>query len=135
MKTIRTTLLAAALAVMALSPTIAADKHDHGDKHEHSGKHGGKIVESGHHHVEVVAKDGVLEVYVNGEDGQPEIIKDAKATAAVLSEGKKEDLTLIADPTNVLKGAGAFKATKGTIIVVTLTMPGHDPEQARIKLD
>ena len=125
----RTTLIAAALAAMTFSPAIGEEKHDHG------GKHGGKVVESGHHHLEIVAKDGVLEVHVNGEDGKPEVIKDAKATAAVLSEGKKEDLTLTADPSNVLKGTGTFKATKGTTIVVTLTMPGHQPEQARIKLD
>ena len=121
----------AALAGLAIpvSPALAADDH------HHSGKHGGRIVESGHHHLEIVAKDGVLEVYVNDEDMKPEIIKEAKATAAVLSEGKKEDLTLTADPANVLKGTGTFKAKKGTTIVVTLTMPGHKPEQARIKLD
>ncbi len=115
--------------VLAVSPAVAEEKHSH------DGKHGGKIVESGHHHLEIVAKDGVLEVHVNGEDGKPEDIKDAKATAAVLSEGKKEDIALAADPANFLKGTGTFKASKGTTIVVTLTMPGHDPEQSRLKID
>ncbi len=133
----QTTLLSAALLAMALalSPAVAAEKTDHSQKHEHSGTHGGKIVESSHHHLEIVAKDGVLEVHVSGEDGKPEVIKDAKATAAVLSNGKKEDVILTADPSNALKGVGAFKASKGTIIVVTLTMPGHKPEQARLVLD
>jgi hypothetical protein len=149
-------------ATFAISPAMAGDDHDHGpnghthdkapakeetkDKtsaneaavekaHDHNGKRGGKVVESGHHHLEILAKDGTLEVYVNGEDGNPEDVKDAKATAAVLSGGKKEDIILAADPGNFLKGSGTFKAEKGTTIVLTLTMPGHEPEQSRIKLD
>ncbi len=121
-------LLLGAALVLAI-PVHAADTHSH------AGKHGGKLVESGHHHVEIVAKDGVLDVHVNDEDGKPEDIKDAKATAVVLSEGKKEAITLAPDAGNFLKGSGTFKARAGTIIVVTLTMPGHSPEQSRIKLD
>ena len=116
--------------VLALaSPAFAEGEHDH------SGKHGGKVVESGHHHLEVVTKDGTIEIYVEGEDGKPEDVKDAKAKATILSEGKKEDVVLSPDTANALKGTGSFKAVKGTTIVITLTMPGHDAEQARIKLD
>lgn len=127
--TIKTSLFALA-ALIALAPAFAEEKG-----HTHKGEHGGKVVESGHHHVEIVAKDGVLEVYVNGEDGKPEDIKNAKASAAVLSEGKKIDIALAPDAANALKGTGVFKAVKGTTVVVTLTMPGHQPEQSRIKLD
>jgi hypothetical protein len=130
-KSIPSKILGLAVAlVLAASPAIAKDKN-----HSHEGKHGGKMVDSGHHHLEIVAKDGILEVHVNDEDGKPEDIKDAKATAAILAEGKKEDIILVADPANFLKGAGAFKAAKGTTVVVTLTMPGHDPEQSRLKID
>ena len=118
-----------ATLVAFASPVVA------GDDHTHEGKHGGRVVESGHHHLEIVTKDGALEVYVMGEDGKPEDVKDAKANAVVLSEGKKEDVTLTADAENALKGSGSFKAAKGTTVVITLTMPGHKPEQARIKLD
>ncbi len=104
-------------------------------EHSHSGKHGGKIVDTGHHHMEIVAKDGSLEVYLAHDDGDAEEVKDAKASATILSEGQKQVIDLVPDPANFLKGAGSFKATKGTTIVVTLTMPGHKPEQARIKLD
>lgn len=115
--------------VLATAPILA------GEQHSHSGKHGGVVVESGHHHVEIVARDGTLEVYVEGEDGKPEDVQKAKASAAVLSEGKKVDVALTPDPSNMLKGSGLFKASKGTTIVVTLTMPGHGPEQMRVKLD
>jgi hypothetical protein len=106
------------------------------EKQKSPGQHGGILVDSGHHHLEVVAKDDVIEVYVSGEDGKPEDVKDAKATAAILSEGKKIDVTLTAAANaNHLQGKGSFKAAKGTTIVVTLTMPGHQPEQSRIKID
>ena len=34
-----------------------------------------------------------------------------------------------------LKGTGSFNAGKGTTIMLSLTMPDHEPEQVRFKLD
>lgn len=127
--TIVTLLLAAAV------PAWGGDDHDHGHGHHHDAKHGGVVLESGHHHLEVVARDGTLEVYVEGEDGKAEDLAGAKATAVILSEGKKFDVTLAPGDGGALKGTGAFKATKGTTFVITLTMPDHAPEQVRFKLD
>jgi hypothetical protein len=122
-------LITATFAVLLAGLSSAAAQD-----HDHAAKHGGKLVESGHHHLEVVAKEGILEVYVEGEDGNPEDIAAAKATATVLSEGKAETIQL-APAGNALKGSGSFKAIKGTAIVITLTLPDHKPEQARITLD
>lgn len=119
-----------AMAVFAL--TSAAIAHE---DHPVEAKHGGYAIESGHHHLEVVAKDGSLEIYVDDEHGKPEDVKDAKASAVVLSNGKKETVTLTPAGPNLLKGTGTFKATKGATVVLTLTMPDHKPEQARLTLD
>jgi hypothetical protein len=100
-----------------------------------AGKNGGKVVSTGHHQMEIVARDGSLEVYLAHDDGGSEDVKDAKAKATILSEGQKQEIDLVPDPANFLKGAGSFKAIKGTTIIVSLKMPGHKPEQARIKLD
>ena len=70
------------ISILALIVASAASAHAAGD---HAGKYGGKVVESGHHHLEVVAKDGGLEIYVEGEDGKPEDVSKAKATAVVLA--------------------------------------------------
>jgi hypothetical protein len=99
------------------------------------GKNGGKVVSTGHHQMEIVARDGSLEVYLAHDDGGSEDVKDAKAKATILSEGQKQEIDLVPDPANFLKGTGSFKAIKGTTIIVSLKMPGHKPEQARIKLD
>ncbi|MDX2308399.1 MAG: hypothetical protein NW216_09195 [Hyphomicrobium sp.] len=131
-------ILAAIFASVAIhaSPAVAGDDHHHdGAPHEHVSAHGGTVVESGHHHLEIVAKDGEIAVYVAGEDGKPEDVSGAKANAAVLSGGKKVDVALAPDAGGFLKGTGDFTATAGTTIVITLTMPEHAPEQARLKLE
>lgn len=123
-------------AVLLLGAILAlASPAQAGDDHTHAAKHGGKIVDTGHHHMEIVATDGALEVHLSHGDGTPESVANAKAKATILSEGRKHEIELTPDPSNALKGTGSFKAVKGTVIVVTLTIPGHKPEQARLKLD
>lgn len=135
--------IAMVLAALAMGTWIAvADEgHDHveGDGHEHahdhSAKHGGIVEHTGHHHLELVAKGGTLELYVTHEDGEAEDASAAKASATVLADGKTEQVTLTPAGGNALKGAGSFNAGKGTTIVVSLSMPDHEPEQVRFKLD
>jgi hypothetical protein len=127
MKYLRNSFIA---ALIACAP--AAYAHE---DHAHEAEHGGKIVESGHHRLEILARDGALEVYVYGEGGHVEDIQNAKATAAILTQGKKQDVVLTPDPGNFLKGTGSFKVAKGTTIVITLSLPGHEPDQARLTLD
>lgn len=123
--------LSTALFVLAATITATA-----GTDHVHGAKHGGLVVAtSGHHNVELVPVDGVLQVYVTDHDGEPEDVGGAKATAAVLAGGKKEEITLKPESGNLLTGTGSYKSGKGTVVVITLTMPDHKPEQARFKLD
>lgn len=112
-----------------------ADGDAHAHVHDHSAKHGGVIEHTGHHHLELVAKGGTLELYVTHEDGDAEDASAAKASATVLADGKTEQVTLTPAGGNVLKGSGSFNAGKGTTVVVSLTMPDHEPEQVRFKLD
>lgn len=124
-----TSLLGAVLFTFA-TPAFA------GGEHHHQGRHGGIVVDNGHHHFEVVLKDGIVDVYVEGgENRQPEDVKGAKAKATILSLGQKEVIVLTPDLANSLKGTGAFKAVKGTTAVITVTIPGHAPEQVRIRLE
>ena len=126
--------LIVALILALAFGTSARAETDH--DHDHVGKHGGVITESsGHHSMELVASDGLLQIYLTDHDGGPEDVKGAKATATVLSGGKKTDVTLSPDTGNFLQGTGDFKAGPGTVVVITLTMPDHEPEQARFKLD
>ncbi|MGL4395277.1 MAG: hypothetical protein ACRCS9_01940 [Hyphomicrobium sp.] len=131
--TVTLTLLATALMMNLQSsmPAYAAEPQSH------TSDHGGIVAEAGHHHLELVARDGSLEVYLTHSDGDKnaEDVSTSKATATVLSEGKKIDIVLQPEAGGVFRGTGAFKAVKGTTIVVTLTITGHDTEQARFKLE
>jgi len=98
-----------------------------GPDHVHEAKHNGLVAAtSGHHNVELVAANGLLQVYVTDHDGAPEDVGGTKASATVLFDGKKEQVALKPEFGNLLKG---------TVVVITLTMPDHKPEQARFKLD
>lgn len=123
--------IAVGLAALAMG-TLAAVA-DEG--HDHSAKHGGLVEHTGHHHLELVAKGGTLELYVTHEDGDAEDTSAAKASATVLADGKTEMVTLSPAGGNALKGSGGFNAGKGTTVVVSLTMPDHEPEQVRFKID
>jgi hypothetical protein len=118
---IRRLFLAAAAAL-----TLALPAHAHDAKP----MHGGKVVDAADHHLELVAKDGTLTLYVRNEQDKPEAVKDAKATATVLSGGKQEVVTLTPG-TDSLSGKGALPIAKGTRVVVSLTMPGRKAVQAR----
>lgn len=140
----RLTLMLAAVA-MTSSLAVAHDDHAHdgkphehaagdGHDHDHAAKHGGIVVHSGHHHLELVLEDGALRLHVTNEDGKPENVDGAKATATVLSGGKTETVTL-APAGETLEGSGSFTAEKGATVIVNLTLPDHETEQARFRFD
>lgn len=138
---IKRVIVSCAALVLGTCLAIADDAHKHteGDGHAHAqeegAKHGGVVQHSGHHHVELVAKGGNVELYVSNEDGKAEDLNGAKASATVLADGKTERITLEPSGANSFKGSGGFNAGKGTTVVVSLTMPGHDTEQIRFKID
>lgn len=103
--------------------------------HDHTAKHGGIVVHSGHHHLELVAEDGALHLYVTAQDGTPEAIDNAKADATVLSGGEVAQVTLEPASENKLEGTGSFAASEGMTVVINLTLPGHETEQARFRFD
>ena len=110
-------------------PSVAAEKHD--DTHA---KHGGVAVEAGMYHVELVAKDKSLTIYVYGHDDKPVEVKGAKATANVFSGKDKANIALAASGPNVMKGETPFAIASNAKVVVSFTFPGKKTEQARFSL-
>ncbi len=124
-----------AASVLTAMPAVAHESHTKAGAPVES-KHGGKVVETnGHHRLELVTNGRAIEIYVTHDDGEPENVKDAKASATVLADGKTEKIELAPEGANLLKGTGALEIGPDTVIVVTLTLPDHKPEQARFKLD
>jgi hypothetical protein len=121
-------LLFAAVTFFSI-PALAADKHD--DAHA---KHGGVAVEAGTYHVELVAKEKLLTIYVTGHDDKLVEVKGATATANVFSGKDKANVVLAASGPNVMKGETPFAIASNAKIVVTFTLPGKKAEQARFSL-
>lgn len=117
-----------ALALALLAGVALAAAHGTGKEKSH---HGGQVVTAGHDHLELVAKDGELTLYVRGEDDKPESVKGAVASATVLAAGKQVSVKLEPQGDNIMKGTGAFTVVKGMRVVVSLTMPEHKPVTAR----
>lgn len=137
--------IAVATAAIASSLAMAADGHAHDGHdhehaaddahvHDHTAKHGGLVEHTEHHHLELVATDDELTVYVTTEAGKPEAVEGAKATATVLSEGKAVQVMLKTAGGNKLQGTGSFKTGSGTTIVINMTLPERETEQVRFRL-
>jgi len=125
----RSTSLALLLTFSMLGAAFAAGEH------HHEGKHGGMMGDtSGHHHVELVTEGQSMTLYVLHGDGELEDVSKTRATATVLSDGEMEKITLT-PAGDALRGEGSLELGKGDTVVITLTMKGHKPEQARFKLD
>lgn len=92
---------------------------------------GGEVREAGTNHLELVVTEGELVLYVRDEQENPVAIKDALATATVLSGGKAETIELEPGEGNVLRAKANFIAGKGLKVVVSLTMPGKKSVLAR----
>jgi len=118
--------LIAALS-LASSPNFAADKHDHAKR----GPNGGEVVDAGPYHVELVVKGQELAVYVQDDKQGKVAVKEAKATATVMSSGGKTTITLAPAGDNLLKGTGKFEQKDDMRVLVSLTLPGKSAQQAR----
>jgi hypothetical protein len=120
----------AAAAAIALAASLAM-AHGTGPEKAH---HGGQVVvaKGEHdHHLELVAKDGELTLYVRDDEDKPDTVKGAKASATVLAGGKQTTVKLEPQDPNILKGKGSFTVAKGMKVVVTVTLPEHRPFTAR----
>jgi hypothetical protein len=118
--------------VVALGAAASLAPAHEGGKHK--ALHGGQVVATtgDHgHHLELVAKDGELTLYVRDDEDKPDTVKGAKASATVLAGGKQATVKLEPREPNILAGKGSFTVAKGTKVVVTVTLPDHRPFTAR----
>lgn len=96
------------------------------------GPNGGQIQHLGNNaHVEVVARDNSILIYLFTPDNVPVPAEGVKATATVLSDGKPETIPLQVTGSNVMQGKGNFRAQPGMKVVLSIALPGGRPVQSR----
>ena len=113
------------LASFVLAP-LAAVAHE-----PRRGPNGGQKVDIGSNHAELVAEGKTLRLFLFDGADQPIPAAGATAQAVILAGGRQATVALAPVGDNVLAGTGDFMAVRGMRTVVTLTLPGQRPAQAR----
>ena len=113
------------LAGLILTPVVAR-------AHEpRRGPNGGQKVDIGTNHAELVAAGNTLRLFLFDGAERPIPAAGATAQAIILAGGRQATITLALSGDNLLAGTGDFIAVRGMRAVVTLTLPGQRPAQAR----
>lgn len=113
------------LASLTLAP-FAARAHE-----PRRGPNGGQKVDMGTNHAELLAAGNTLRLFLFDGADQPIPAAGVTAQAVVLAGGRQATVTLAPADDNALAGTGDFLAAPGMRAVVTLTLPGQRPVQAR----
>lgn len=124
----RRSLLVFSSALASLQGAAALAQGTHSHRHT-PGPHGGAIGEVGERHVELVARDGEIRIYVLDAQDRPASARGASGSAVVQAGGRNQTIRLEMGPDEAfLVGRGDF-AARGARVVATLTLPGH-PQRA-----
>ena len=95
------------------------------------GPNGGQKVDVGSNHAELVAEGNTLRLFLFDGDDRPIPAAGATAQAVVLAGGRQATVQFQPVRDNLMQGTGDFTAARGMRAVVTLTLPGQRPVQAR----
>jgi hypothetical protein len=123
MKTLR--IFAFGALLIGLAPTPPASAHDP------KARFGGAIVMTATYHVEMVVKDGQVDVYLTGHDDKPVSAKGRKGVAILLAGGKNVRVPLEPVGTERLSGKVTEALPSGSKGVVQIIEPTGGTIQAR----
>ncbi len=131
------TLASTVLAALLLSAGTAF-AHDDATLDATATPHGGQMRMAGIYHFELVlakdskrAKDNAVFVYLSDHAGTKIASAGATGTATLLGASGKATTTLQPDGDNRLKGVAKYASAPDTKVVLSITLPGKPPEQAR----
>ena len=118
-----------AVVVSILSSPVWSHTNEYFDSVD--APHGGQMRMAGPYHLEIVAKDKEIVLYVT-DHANTKISIDGGVSKAILQTGKtKTTVTLEPACENMLKGTGDFLVTPETKIVVFIRLPDQEAQAAR----
>ena len=115
-------IVGASLAFLAFQPASA---------HDPKPRHGGAIVIAGTYHIELVVKDGQVDVYLMGHDDKPVPVTGRTGVAILMADGKSVRIPLAPVGSERLSGKAADARPNGPKGVVQITEPAGGTVQAR----
>jgi hypothetical protein len=132
-------LAAALLAALSLAaPLTPALAHDDATLDTIKAPNGGQLRMAGTYHFELVVvksskevKEHPVLVFVTDHAGAKIATTGASGTATLLAGKLKANVTLAADGDNRMKGFAKYASTPDMKVVVAITLPGKQAEQAR----
>lgn len=122
--------LIAALSLGFSGLAFAAGGHDHA--HEHKPLHGGLVTEVKDVDYELVVKPESIQLFAR-DHGKSMDLSQASAKAVLLSGTDKLEVDL-KPAGEKLEARGAFKASSGKKILVTVTFPGNKTSTVRFAI-
>jgi len=94
-------------------------------------QHGGRAVEAGAYHVELVAKGGVVDVYLADHSNKAVAASGHKGVAILVVDGKSQRIVLEPADASRLTGKAPGELPNSPKGVVQITPPGGKTVQAR----
>lgn len=131
MNTLRVVTFLIGAAVAGVSAFAAAHTEEYFDSKESA--HGGQTRMVGPYHLELVAKDKEIVLYVMDHADQ-DLSTEGGVGKATIQAGKAKAKTSVRlEPTggNMLKGTGDFTVMPGTVVTVFVELPGQEVIAAR----
>lgn len=117
--------LSALALVCVLSLAIPALAHDA------KGPNGGRLADAGPYHVEMVVKQGTIEVFVSDDKEKPVVASGFKGLAILVIAGKSERIVLEPSGNDRLKGSASTSVPDNAKGVIQLTAPDGRVSQAK----
>jgi len=111
-----------AAALMITSPAFS---------HEAKGPNGGRMVDAGDYHVELVVQPSEVAVFVTDSGDKPVSTAGFKGTAILMAEGKPQRIPLEAGQNNQLTGRSNVALPANVKGAVQLTAPGGKTAQGQ----
>jgi hypothetical protein len=93
--------------------------------------HGGQLRMTGPFHMELVAKDGDLTVYVTDHADNAISVDGGLAKANIENGSTRTQVNMHPVGNNILRGSGTFSLTPNTVVVVFMKLPNQEGYAAR----
>lgn len=112
---------------------VSVEAHKAKDSGPVTALHGGQALAAGPYHLELVATDGKLTLYVRDHSDKAISIDGAKAKATIQHGTEKARTQIELEPSgaHTLKGTGTFTINPDTGIIVFLRLPEQNAHAAR----
>jgi hypothetical protein len=114
-----------------LAPTVPTWAHTDEYFESVEASHGGQLRMTGPFHMELVAKNGTLTVYVTDHADNPISVDGGLAKANIENGSTKTQVNLHPVGSNILGGSGNFSLTPSTVVIVFMKLPNQEGYAAR----